>query len=226
MARPSLRRINYWEKHERRVLEVLVIALRMLLAEAPLKKSEDSINRRLYIHVLDAIRVLYEQGVRFVSYPMYEARNQPVAEDLERSSRESKRPDLQFAYIDHHEPNPSASAKQYVVECKRLGDSGRSDWVLNENYIKYGIIRFRDANFGYAKSQPSGAMIGYIQNMTLESILGEVNETALKNGLPELCLSTDEWLRGDVSQLEHQFERSFEPSSFILRHLWLDLTAV
>jgi hypothetical protein len=89
--------------------------------------------------------------------------------------------------MDHQEPNPSASAKQYVVEYKRLGNSGRSDWMLNENYIDHGVIRFRDIEFGYAKSQPSGAMIGYMQNMTPDSILGEVNTVARRNALPRVC---------------------------------------
>ena len=168
---------------------------------------------------------MHNQGIEFVSVPIYEASNQPDEEDPEQAPRERKRPDFQFGYIDHHDPNPSASAKQYVVECKRLGDSGRSDWILNENYINHGVIRFRDIAFGYAKSQPSAAMIGYMQNMTPQSILGEVNKVACRNALPELCLSKQGWLRKDVSQLEHRFDRPVTPSPFMLKHLWLDLTA-
>src|SRR6188474_3482827 len=115
MARPNLRQINYWENHERRVLKVLRIALRLLSREVLLSESEDPINRRLYFHILVAIRELRNQGIEFITFPIYEAYNQPAVEDPERATREGKRPDIQFGYMDHQEPNPLASAKQYVV---------------------------------------------------------------------------------------------------------------
>ena len=66
MARPNLRQINYWENHERRVLKVLRIALRLLSREVLLSESEDPINRRLYFHILVAIRELRNQGIEFM----------------------------------------------------------------------------------------------------------------------------------------------------------------
>ena len=224
MDRPSLRQIRYWENHERRVLAVLVLALQRLAANNTLPSKEDPLNRRLYFCILEAIRELSQQGVRFTTYPMYEASNQPDADDEERAARERKRPDFQFGYIDHQEPDARRSAKQYVVECKRLGDSGRASWVLNSNYVQNGVLRFFHAGHGYGKGGITGAMIGYVQNMSPESILEAVNEAAQKNDLPKLTLASREgWQHGDVNRLDHQFKRNVPPSPFAIRHLWLDL---
>lgn len=223
MDQPSLRQIRYWENHERRVMAVLVLALRRLMAEGTLPRSEDSLNRRLYFCMLEAIRELSRQGTDFSAYLMYEANNQPDADDEERATREGKRPDFQFGYIDHQEPDPRRSAKQYVVECKRLGNSGRSDWVLNDNYCVYGVARFHNIEHGYGQGVPVGAMIGYIQNMTAAGVLAEVNASAKVNSLPELVLSQAGWVKADVSRLDHSFQREVVPSPFAMRHLWLDL---
>ena len=223
MDRPSLRQIRYWENHERRILAVLVLALQRLASETPLPNNEDSLNRRLYFCILEAIRELDRQGQRMTVYPMYEAHNQPSVDDEERAARERKRPDFQFGYIDHQEPDARRSAKQYVVECKRLGDS-RGTWVLNSNYVERGVLRFHSEGHGYGEGSTSGAMIGYVQNMSPESILEAVNEAAQKNDLPKLTLSSGEgWQPGAVNRLDHQFKRNVSPSPFAIRHLWLDL---
>jgi len=223
MARPNLKRLNLWEKHERRVLQVLAIALRLLARERDLPVGENQINRKLFFCILRAIRELHEQGVDLISYLVYEGNNQPDASDEERAARECKRPDFQFGFIDHQEPDPDASAKQYVVECKRLGESGRSDWVLNTNYIEHGVLRFHDEEYGYGKSRSSGAMIGYVQNSSVDQILGEVNQAATARNMARVTLSREGWQRGDVTTLAHRFDRAMQPTPFDLRHLWLDL---
>ena len=223
MVRPNLKRLNFWEKHERRVLEVLTISLRLLAREGDLPVVENEINRRLYFCVLRAIREVHKQGMDLISCPIYEGNNQPDASDEERAAREDKRPDFQFGFIDHQEPNPDASAKQYVVECKRLGESGRSDWVLNTNYVEHGVVRFHDEEYGYGKSRSSGAMIGYVQNASAERILDEVNQAAIARKIARITLSRQGWQRGDVSTLTHRFDRAVRPTPFDLRHLWLDL---
>ena len=170
-----------------------------------------------------AIRELHNQGVDLISYPMYEANNQPDASDEERAAREGKRPDFQFGFIDHQEPNPDASAKQYVVECKRLGESGRRNWVLNRNYVERGVVRFHDETHGYGKSSSSGAMIGYVQNSSPQRVLDDVNQAASARGIAHIMLSREGWQRGDVSILAHRFDRAVRPTPFDLHHLWLDL---
>jgi hypothetical protein len=223
MVRPNLKHLNFWERHERLVLEVLTIALRLLARETDLPVRENPLNRKLYFYILVAIRQLHEQGVDLVSFPVYEGCNQPDAADEERAAREDKRPDFQFGFIDHEEPNPKASAKEYVVECKRLGKSGRSGWVLNANYVEHGIKRFYDEEHGYGKSRSSGAMIGYVQNASASDVLDEVNQAAAARRIARVTLSRKGWQRGDVSTLTHRFDRAIRPTPFDLHHLWLDL---
>lgn len=223
MVRPNLKRLDFWVEHERRVLQVLTIALQLLAQERALPAAENQINRKFYFCILRAIRELCGQGVELISYPIYEGNNQPDASDEARAARESKRPDFQFGLIDHQEPNPDASAKQYVVECKRLGESGRSDWVLNTNYVEHGVVRFRDEGYGYGKSGFSGAMIGYVQNTSAEVVLDEVNQAAIARRIARITLSREGWQRGGVSTLTHRLDRAVRPTPFDLRHLWLDL---
>lgn len=223
MVRPNLKRLNFGEQHERRVLQVLTIALRLLARQRDLPPGENQINRKLYFCILRAIRQLHEQGVDLIPCPFYEGNNQPDASDEERAAREGKRPDFQFGFIDHQEPNPHASAKQFVVECKRLGESGRSDWVLSANYVEHGVVRFYEEQYGYGKSRPSGAMIGYLQNASADQVLNEVNQAATARRMPRIELSSDGWQSGDVSTLRHRFNRPMQPTPFDLRHLWLDL---
>jgi len=218
-----LKHLNFWLEHERRVLQVLTIALRLLRRESGLPTAENQINRKLHFHILRAIRELHEQGVELTFYPIYEGNNQPDASDEERAAREGKRPDFQFGLIDHQEPNPDASAKQYVVECKRLGKSGRSDWVLNTNYVEHGVVRFHVEGYGYGKSGSSGAMIGYVQNASAEVVLDEVNQAAVAKSIARITLSPEGWRRGGVSTLTQRLDRTVRPTSFDLRHLWLDL---
>lgn len=223
MVRPNLKRLNFWERHERLVLKVLTIALRLLAHERDLPVGENQINRKLFFCILRAIRELHKQGVDLISCPIYEGNNQPDASDEERAAREDKRPDFQFGFIDHQEPNPDASAKQYVVECKRLGESGRTNWVLNRNYVEHGVVRFHDEEYGYGKSRCSGAMIGYVQNSSANQILGEINQATTARRIAGITLSREGWQRRDVSTLTHRFNRAIRPTPFDLHHLWLDL---
>jgi hypothetical protein len=205
------------------VLQVLTLALRLLAREKDLPTGENQINRKLYFCIPHAIRELHNQGIDLISCPFYEGNNQPDISDEERAAREDKRPDFQFGFIDHQEPNPDASIKQYVVECKRLGTSGRSGWVLNTNYVEHGVVRFHNEEYGYGKSRSSGAMIGYMQNTSAEQILDDVNHVAIARGIARITLPREGWQRGDVSALAHRFDRAMQPTPFDLRHLWLDL---
>ena len=73
-----------------------------------------------------------------------ECNNQPDPDDEARTAREQKRPDFQWNYLDRFESDPHRSSRQFVVECKRLGESSRADRVFNMLYVNHGISRFRD----------------------------------------------------------------------------------
>lgn len=222
ITRPYISSLDLWGRHEQRVLAALTLALEKLKEEANIPEDEVGLNRRLSDCVLRAIRELDPDGSIYVSPPMWECNNQPDPDDETRAKREDKRPDCHWGYIDHL-ADASRSARHYVLECKRLGEPVRSNWVLNRNYINHGIIRFIDESHGYGKSCASGAMIGYVQNMELDDILAEVNSACMNGNPPHIVISTDGWKLSGVSRLDHAFERSFYESPFALRHLWVDL---
>jgi hypothetical protein len=218
-AGPSLKSRGLWAKRENRFLAILSRALVSLQLETNLPEAEVDLNRRLYFCLLSASRELYpNEDVA----PTPECNNQPDPDDGVRATREHKRPDFQWVYLDRYESDPHRSSKQFVVECKRLGKSSRVSWVLNSNYVERGICRFRDAKWSYAKRFPRGAMIGYLQSMDAKQALKEVNDEARKNSIPDLVL-VGNWKSKEANHLTHTFARSFDISPFELRHLWIDL---
>jgi hypothetical protein len=194
-------------------------ALALLRQSQNLPESEVELNRQLHFCLLQASRELYPEDE---IAPISECNNQPDPDDEARVKREQKRPDFQWIYLDRYEANPLRSSKQFVVECKRLGIALRTDWILNRNYTKHGVGRFREAEWSYAKGASSGAMVGYWQSMEAGDVLTEVHEESRAKSLPDLIL-LDGWKPGNVSRLEHAFERSFQLSPFRLHHLWVDL---
>jgi hypothetical protein len=185
-----------------------------------LSRAEVELNRQFYFLLLRATRELY--ATEEIA-PSQECNNQPDPDDEARASREGKRPDFQWIYLDRYEPDPERSSKQFVVECKRLGSPLRSDRILNANYIEQGVGRFVTSDSGYAKGFSSAAMVGYWQDMAAADILREVNEAASKRGVSRLNLSQEGWRSGGVSKLDHRCERPFPISPVLIHHLWADL---
>lgn len=216
---PPLKSRHLWDKREANCLAVIEHALLLLRKDTVQRESEVDLNRRLYFCLLVVSRKLFPEDV---VAPTFEGNNQPDPDDEARSLREQKRPDFQWIYLDRYEPDPERSCRQFVVECKRLGKSARSNWVLNSNYIEHGVRRFRDSEWAYAKRFPSGAMVGYWQSMEADQVLDEVNLTASRNSLSNLRPG-DGWNYSGVSKLEQTFERPFDVSPFHLWHLWVDV---
>lgn len=216
---PALSATRIWDQRIRKCVAVLERALQLLRAEKAIPASEPDLNRRLYFCLLKASRELYPEEELA---PISECNNQPDADDETRTAREEKRPDFQWSFLDRYEEDPYRSAKQFVVECKRLGAAPRPSWVLNSNYANHGVARFRDPRWAYAQRFPNGAMVGYWQSMAGPDVLKEVNEECRTATIPDLVLS-GVWKQSDVSRLEHTFERPFEISPFTLWHLWVDL---
>jgi hypothetical protein len=217
---PNLRSRSLWARHEAHFLAATRRALDILRLNAPHPADEVSLNRRLYFALLEANRELDPKGK--YPPPVQEACNQPDPDDITRATRERKIPDFQWGFTDPHEPNVDQSAKQFLIECKRLGASG-TKWVLNENYANHGVLRFVDPAWGYAQRFPSALMIGYWQNMTAPTILLEVNKAAALKSIPALQLSPVGWLPNGVSELAHTLTRTFPISPFNLSHWWVDL---
>ena len=154
-----------WARHEERILEIFSVALEMLRKKSTLPKRENGINFRLYFMIRRANLELRAVGRGLEYIPVWEAHSQPVSENEEDKSRLNKKPDFQWLMVDDFETDPEKAYKHYTIECKRLGSPSSMTWRLNENYVTNGILRYVRKEFGYGKSTPSGAMIGYIQSM-------------------------------------------------------------
>jgi hypothetical protein len=228
-----LSQLNIWKRYEQRVIEVLFAALSLLQSKTKLevsKLNEDELSFELYRCLLEANRKLQQEdpSKSFDSPPIWEAQNQPDADDTPKSKRINKRPDFQWGYIDHTEPDSSRSARLFVIECKRLGEPIRirgKYQALTKLYVQNGIRRFLTYEHGYAKEVKSSAMVGYMQNMDFDDILCEVNTNAENHLEPitKLQLSQNGWQKGGVSELKHELKRRFPISPFHLYHFWVDL---
>lgn len=217
----SLHSRELWARHEAYYLLAFLRALELLGEKATLPTEEVGLNRQLYFCLLQANRELDPDGA--YPPPVTECCNQPDPDDEARARRESKRPDFSWGFTDPHEADFRRSAKQFIVECKRIGTAPRSDWILNDNYIEHGVGRFIDPAWGYAKGFPSAVMVGYWQTMDVAEILKEVNQAAKHRRLAAIALSSNGWQTAAVSKLQHVLARSFSVSTFRLTHLWIDL---
>lgn len=221
MSQPRLSKLNIWERHEQRVLKILLEALTILQAKAELSLSEINLNRELYFCLLEANRKMGKEAFGYA--PTCEAKNPPDPDDEQRTVRENKIPDFYWGYLDDMEPDPRRSARNFYIECKRLGKPPRTDWILNENYVHHGICRFMTKEHGYDRGEQSAVMIGYVQSMELDDILREVNTTAMSVSVPKIKKPVKGWKIKGVSHLQQKLHRAFPISPFILWHLWVDL---
>jgi hypothetical protein len=212
---------NLWSKHEAFYFRAFLRALELLHSYLTLPSNETNLNRRLYACLLKASRELDPDGL--YPPPVVECCNQPDFDDSERTQRETKRPDFTWGFTDPHEADYLKSAKQFIVECKRLGNPDRPNWVLNRNYVEHGILRFIDPGWAYAQRFPSALMIGYWQSMPWQQLIAEINQAANDHHVPALVLVDGAGDPTAVNRLQHYLTRSFPISPFRLDHLWADL---
>lgn len=220
-ARPRLTSIDLWARHEQRCVEILRDAIALLDA-GPRDEAEPDLNRRLYRAIIDVQVAQARRGAEQLSVVVPEGRNPPVASDEQRTAREHKIPDFYWAYVDHLALEPAAVARQFVVECKRLATPTKS-WDYIEQYVSAGVLRFAIEDHGYGKDTPSGAMVGYLQGVDADDALTGVNAHVDAVRIPRLEARRRS---GNTSvELDHQFDRSFRDSPFLLMHLWMRVSA-
>ncbi|HEX5544556.1 MAG TPA: hypothetical protein VFX10_03600, partial [Nitrospira sp.] len=199
----------------RRVLSLLQDALALLHADGDDgTSSEPDLNRRLFECLLKANENDRRRGGnRYFDYPpTWEGRNPPTPDTLDTTA-ELKIPDFYWGYLDHDEPDAARCARNFVIECKRLGSVTGSGRALNLCYVEYGVVRFVHPAWRYGKDVADGAMVGYIQSMDPDGILADVNSAARQRCLPELC--KDELERGVIwLTLSHSLSRPFEVTPF------------
>lgn len=189
---------------------------------APLPTRETEISRKLCFLVRRANSSL-SPAARLEWPILCNIPNQPHEEDSEPTPYEYKIPDFKCTLIDHA-ADPASCYRSFDVECKRLGNPSSRRWVLNQNYVTEGVVRFVLREGGYGRSVPSGVMIGYVQSMELDRIRKEVNEQIKAQSLTVIRLGRKGWVLGGVSELSHRLTRiEVSPTPFILKHLWVDL---
>lgn len=220
---PSLRSTRLWKKRVEHFQAVFRRALELLRVDDSVVKgeSEPSLSRRLFFHILVARRELDSKG-RY-GHPDRESENLPDPDSDKIEPHEKKKPDYQWKFDDTSVPDARFAMRSYTIECKRLGFPTNSGWKLNENYVRYGIHRFKDTAWKYGRGVSEGMMIGFVQNMELLDILEEVNSEVTDLDLSGLTLGENGWTPQGLSELTNTMLRSFPVQKFRLTHLWIDL---
>ncbi len=216
MGQFSITQRDSWGRFKRNVVRLIVEALLILRTQTELAKGEVPLNRTLALCFVDA-----NLNLKLDYQPTPEAKNFPHFVDVSKAVRENNIPDFSWNITDH----ANRCNRNVALECKRLGKPSSKAWILNRQYVEEGILRFFKAEEGYSKGCELGAMVGYVQNMEFEDILQEVNEYLNTCGISMPTLTPPEkgWQNQGVSQLDHNFVRSFIPSSFSLYHFWVDI---
>ena len=88
-------------------------------------------------------------------------------------------------------------------------------------YADDGVRRFADPEWRYGKDVPTGAMVGYVESLTLEGIVTDVTRRSIDSRYQPLTLPR---AAGDsLTEMEYSFKRPFEISPFRLVHFWIDI---
>ena len=220
MSGPLISDLPLWENHEKRVLAILRSALLRLRTKRP-NCDEPKLNRQLYLCIIKANNENKKSGgFGFDHPPACDALNPPTP-DTEDSASERKRPDLSWGYIDHQEQNPHRSVRSFAIECKRLGSPSSSGRKFNIHYVCDGVRRFTHREWRYGKDVASGAMVGYVESLTPQEIVAEVNGVLTQLEVSALTLPPG--AAGSLTEMEHSFGRPFAISPFRLVHLWIDI---
>jgi hypothetical protein len=161
-------RPNSWLYFKKNIASLISEALLLLRQRTDLVKDEKELNRIFYLCLAHA-------NLHFdLPLPAYDGRNPPHLEDAQKAKREDNQPDMYWTLLDHAAHYPDWY-RTFALECKRLGQQTSENWILVEQYVIEGIVRFFVEEKGYGKGCETGAMAGYVQDMELDAILAEVN---------------------------------------------------
>ena len=144
-----------------------------------------------------------------------EAKNPPSPSDPVRTQRENKMPDMRWVFNNPQATSVDDMFKEFVVECKRLTNP-RSSYA--REYVMSGIKRFIDSDWGYAQDMKSGAMVGYVQEISFDEATSSVATRNTQESLPKLQQTER---NGEVSAtFDQMLNRPFPVSPFRLFHIW------
>lgn len=210
---------NYWQKIEDTVIGIIRKAIDLMCAENSLPREEDELNRKFYSCLVEANYQLQKDNSGLDFHPMYEALNQPSLEHSTKQSRENKRPDFQWSFAVPGVRDALASARQFVLECKRLDIDTRS-WNFVGNYVYEGVERFVRSDYAYGFNSISSGMLGYIQANDYSYFQVEVNKVLASSGHALLDVTV---YSANHSELLHLLATEHSLQSIKLIHCWANL---
>ena len=210
---PKLTDLDLWAYYERRFIQLLREAL-TAFKERPSTENEPELNRQLFFAVQDVTFKALQLGEHLPAF-IPEAKNPPSPSDPKRTHRENKIPDFRWAFNDPQANKPDDMRKEFVVEAKRLTNP-RSRFATG--YVRCGINRFIDPDWGYAQGMRSGAMVGYVQEITFDEATSHVTGRNANESLPKLRQTERS---GETSATFDQLlNRPFPINPFRLFHIW------
>jgi hypothetical protein len=219
---------NLWERHERYVLNVFLLALTKLIDEDALPEGEIELNNLLYVNVRQVWcdLPLNDKPSSFSLIPNSENPPRKISEIGQEWTR--KKPDFLWSLSDSQERDSLKAIRNYTIECKRLTKKTASGWDFIKEYITSGIFRFISKEHSYGIGTISGAMVGYIQNMKHNVALEQVNTAILKTKgsvIPEINFSRTRQTMSRIKKGNHTLNRKeVNPSIFDLRHIWIEMS--
>ena len=212
-----------WNRHEQLYTEVFEYALQRLAEIGCDVSHEDAISEAL-CPILN--EVCFEERAktkREIRTPDWEKKVQPVVSSELRGGKASKRPDFTCKLFNPHASSSEEHELNLHIECKRLGKSTSRTWILNENYVVDGIMRFDSDEHEYGKRVSSGIMVGYIISMTACEILVEIDNYHIKHCSRPTEI-THQYGNDHISQFRQHIDRKHvKPESFDIVHIWVDL---
>ncbi len=220
MNAPKLTDLPLWNNFASRAVRVLREGLALLPTVQP-DMDELLLNRLLYESIAEANRLInLADGGGFEYLPAYDGYQAPESTAAPPDEFESKRPDFAWSLQDHTAPTGLVGCREFVVECKRLGN-GPDLPNLNHLYVDRGILRFVATTHKYGLHGASGAMVGYVQRSDNATIFAAVVERVAHHHLAEIRVP--DGLAGAIAQLDQQLDRAFGESPFHLFHFWVDV---
>jgi len=212
-----------WKRHEKIYIGIFTSALLVLMDSQYDKSDEIKISETL-CPILN--NICFEESRKMgceIPTPYYEAPIQPISTSELRGGKSVKRPDFTCTLTNSMALKADEYQLPFHIECKRLGFPTSRTWILNENYVVNGIMRYDSNEHEYGKRAFSGLMIGYIVSMDLNQILTEVNFYQRKHCAHNSEVEYQFTNNGVQQYLQKLNRRNLIPERFGLTHLWVNL---
>ena len=226
-TRPIPSPSSLWQTHVERVLTVLCLALERLSEKRRLPQGEEALDRRLFLLARDAYFRLPVPKRPHSFDLVAKAEQAPLNESDVDEGWVGKKPDFQWRMHNDLAARPEELTMDFDIENKRLGRPTSRKWVLTEQYVANGIVRFLSAEHRYGNGVSSGAMVGYIQDSEPVALLREVNgyiETEGRYAIPQLRFPPSRLGTEAVVNTCQKMRRAMvQPHDFELHHIWVDL---